>query len=132
MEKSLPNTYLDLVYNHDEHKNLRLCGNQKETIQHIIASCPNLSTSMYLPLRHNKVADVNNQNIVSKEDEKCRQPIQEFYYNEQIEIWWDTKNKTLTTVQHNKPDIVMWKKEDKQCLYHRYICQLGCKCNKEL
>ena len=101
----------------DEHinPNSRLCGNQKETIQHIIASCPNLSASMYLRLRHNKVANVIYQNIVPKEEEKCRQPIREFYSNEQIEIWWDTKIKTLTTVQHNKPDIVMQKKEDKQC-----------------
>ena len=36
------------------------------------------------------------------------------YSNEQIEIWWDKKIKTLTSGQHNKPDIVMWKKEDKQ------------------
>ena len=102
----------------DEHinPNCRLCGNQKETIQHIIASCPNLRASMYLPLRHNKVANVIYQNIVPKEEGKCTQPIGEFYSNEQIEIWWDTKIKTLTPVQQNKPDIVMWKKEDKQCL----------------
>ena len=101
----------------DEHINLncRLYGNQKETIQRIIASCPNLSASMYLPLQHNKVANVIYQNIEPKEEEKCRQPIRELYSDEQIEIWWDTKIKTLTPVQHNKPDIVMWKKEDKQC-----------------
>ena len=40
----------------------------------------------------------------------------EFYSNEQIEIWWDMKIKTLSPVQHNKPDIVMWRKEDKHCL----------------
>ena len=70
---------------------------------------------MYLPLWHNKVTNVIYQNIVPKEEEKCRQPIREFYSNEQIEIWWDTKIKTLTPVQHNKPDIVTWRKEDKQC-----------------
>ena len=53
--------------------NCRLCGNQKETIQHIIASCPNLSALMYLPLQHNKVTNVIYQNIVPKEKEKCRQ-----------------------------------------------------------
>ena len=71
---------------------------------------------MYLPLQHNKVANVIYQNIVLKEEEKCRQPIREVYSNEQIEIWWGTKIRTLTPVQHNKPDIVMWKKEDKQCI----------------
>ena len=101
----------------DEHiyPNCRLCVNQKETIQHIIASCPNLSALMYLPLQHNKVTNVIYQNIVPKEEEKCRQTIREFYSNEQLEIWWDTKIKTLTHVQYNKPDIVMWRKEDKQC-----------------
>ena len=39
-----------------------------ETIQHIIASCLNLSASMYLSLQHNKVANVIYQNIVPKED----------------------------------------------------------------
>ena len=99
----------------DEHinPNCILCGNQKETIQHIIASCPNLSASMYLPLRHNKVAVIY-QNNAPKEEEKCRRTIRKFYSNEQIEIWWYTKIKTLTPVQHNQPDIVMWKKEDKQ------------------
>ena len=70
---------------------------------------------MYLPLRHDKVANVIYQNIVPKEEEKCRQPIREFYCNEQIEIWWDTEIKTLIPVQHNKPDIVMWKNEDELC-----------------
>ena len=32
-------------------------------MQHIIASCPNLSASMYLPLRHSKVANVIYQNM---------------------------------------------------------------------
>ena len=49
----------------DEHINLncRLCGNQKETIQHIIVSCPNLNASMYLPLRHIKAANVIYQSM---------------------------------------------------------------------
>ena len=86
--------------------------NQKETIKHIIAWCPNLSASIYLHLRHNKVTNVIYHNIAPKGEEKCRQPIPELYSDEQTEIWWDTKIKTLTPVQH-KPDIVMWKKEDK-------------------
>ena len=39
--------------NEQVNPNCRLCGNSKETIQHIIAACPNLSASMYLPLRRN-------------------------------------------------------------------------------
>ena len=100
--------------------NSRLCGNQKEMIQPTIASCPNLSTLMYLPLQDNKVTNVY-QNIVPKEVEKCRQPIQQIYSNEQIEFWWDTKIKTQTPVQHSKPDIVMWKKKINNALSLIYL-----------
>ena len=48
--------------------NCRLCGSTKETIQHIIASCPRLSASMYLPVRHNKVAYVVYQYLFKHND----------------------------------------------------------------
>ena len=32
--------------------------------------------------------------------------------NQHIEIWWDTLIKTVPTVPHNKPDIVIWKKNE--------------------
>ena len=28
-------------------------------------------------------------------------------------MWWDTKIKTLTKLEHNRPDIVLWKRNDK-------------------
>lgn len=88
---------------------------QKKTIQYIIAACPHLSASMYLPLRHNKVANMIYQNVVPKENEKSRRPIREFYSNGDVEIWWDTKVKTLTPLKHSKPDIVLWNKLDHKC-----------------
>ena len=93
----------------------RLCKCSKETIQHIIACCPRLSASMYLPLRHNKVANIIYQNLVTKNSTSERQPIQDVYTDEDIEIWWDTKINTLRKCEHNKPDIVLWKKKDKMC-----------------
>ena len=93
----------------------RLCKCNKETIQHVIACCPRLSASMYLPLRHNKVANIIYQNIVYKSANKDRQPIQTIYTDDDIEVWWDTKIQTLTPCQHNKPDIILWKKDDKMC-----------------
>ena len=101
--------------------NCRLCKTNKETIQHIIAACPRLSVSMYLPWRHNKVANVVYQHIHPKADEKTRQPITEFYANEDVEIWWDTKIKTLLKLEHDKPDIVLWKKKESVC-YVMDIC----------
>ena len=31
------------------------------------------------------------------------------------EIWWDTPIETTTKTKHNKPDIILWRKEEKEC-----------------
>lgn len=65
---------------------------------------------MYLPLRHDKVASIIYKSISEKHS-----TIQEVYSNEDIEIWWDKKVKTLSKLKHNKPDIVYWNKSVKKC-----------------
>ena len=52
--------------------------------------------------------------LTSKHDEKVH--IQEFYKDDSIEVWWDTKIKTLQKIQHNRPDIAEWKIKGK--LFH--------------
>ena len=42
-------------------------------------------------------------------------PLPEKYTVEFVEIWWDTKIKTIPSLQHNKPDLVIWHKIDKTC-----------------
>ena len=93
----------------------RLCKNNKETIQHVIAGCSRLSASMYLPLRHNKVANIVYQSIIQKSTNGNRHPVQDIYVDDNIEVWWDKKISTLTPCTHNKPDIVLWKKNEKKC-----------------
>ena len=95
--------------------NCRLCGCTKETIQHIVASCPRLSASMYLPIRHNKVAYVIYQYIADKYGMDMSNGIQEIYTNDKIEVWWDVKIQTTTRLPHDKPDIVLWRKSDLKC-----------------
>ena len=70
---------------------------------------------MYLPWRHNKVANVVYQKIHPKADEKSRQTIRDVYSNDTVEIWWDMKIKTLQTLQHDRPDIVLWRKTESKC-----------------
>ena len=91
----------------------RLCHAQPESIQHIISACPKLSNAMYLPLRHNKVANVIYQNIEGERNE--HRSTKENYYDDKIEMWWDTKIKTLTKLEHNRPDIVLWKRNGRKC-----------------
>ena len=37
------------------------------------------------------------------------------YKNDLIEVWWDTKTKTLQKIQRNRPDIAVWKIKEKLC-----------------
>ena len=67
---------------------------------------------MYLPLRHNKVANVIYQNIEGERNE--HRSTKENYYDDKIEMWWDTKIKTLTKLEHNRPDIVLWKRNERK------------------
>ena len=110
----------------------RLCHTQTESIQHIIACCPKLSASMYLPVRHNEVAKVIYENLISKETKVRMKSIQEVYSNDEKEIWWDTKVKTTQTLQHNKPDIVLWLKKEKKCFIIDIIVGLDVNINKNI
>ena len=49
--------------------------------------------------------------LTNKQDEKVH--IQKFYKDDSIEVRWDTKIKTLKKIQHNRPDIVVWKIKEK-------------------
>ena len=69
---------------------------------------------MHLTFRHDKVACViYKQMLTSKLDEKVY--VQEFYKDDLIEVWCDTIIKTLQKVQHNRPDVIVWKIKEKLC-----------------
>ena len=89
----------------------RLCKTENETIHHIIACCPKLSTSMYLPVRHNKVAKVIYDAIIDQD----RTSIEEIYTDNNKEIWWYRRIKTMPPLRHNKPGIVYWNKTENKC-----------------
>ena len=89
----------------------RLCKTENETIHHIIVCCPKLSASMYLSVRHNKVAKVIYDAIIDHD----RTPIEEIYTDNDKEIWWDKKVTTIPPLKHNKPDIVYWNKTENKC-----------------
>ena len=97
----------------DRNTNCRLCKKEKESIQHVIASCPKLSVSMYLPLRHDKVAKVIYDAIIDRKNQK--KGIVEIYSEGNKEIWWDKKIATIPPLKHNKPDILYWNKHDNIC-----------------
>ena len=92
----------------------RLCHTKDETIHHIVASCSMLSASMYLPLRHDQVAKDIYRKLITP-DEKAKVPILEVYSDDDTEIWWDTRISLPCNLKHNKPDIILWRKNVKKC-----------------
>ena len=57
-EEEINTCYLKSKRNNDINPICRLWKQQNKTIQHIVASCPSISASMYLPFCHDKVAYV--------------------------------------------------------------------------
>ena len=69
---------------------------------------------MYLPFRHDKVTYVIcKQMLTSKRDENVY--VQEFYKEDLVEVYWDTKIKILQEMQHIRSDTVVWKIKEKLC-----------------
>ena len=48
--------------NHEKRRQMcskcRLCKNNEENLQHVLAVCPSISSSLYLNARHNPVAEI--------------------------------------------------------------------------
>ena len=106
----------------------RLCKTENETIQHIIACCPKLRASMYLPVRHNKVEKVIYDAIL----DHGRTPIEEIYQDNEKEIWWDKKITTIPLLKHNKPDIAHWNKTEDKCYIIDFIIGLDINVEKNI
>ena len=97
-------------------KKCRYCHSKLEDIFHLICSCERLSASLYLPVRHNEVGKTLYNEIIKLKDD-THQPIipPPILNTNEIEIWWDIHIRTVPSVEHNKPDIVVWEKDTKTC-----------------
>ena len=94
----------------------RHCNITEESIFHLLSSCGKLSASLYLPLRHNEVAKIIYNELISNHDDTSYinkpEPI---YVTKDIEIWWDKKIRVCPPVEHCKTDIVVWNLKHKLC-----------------
>ena len=95
----------------------RFCKVMNESIFHILNSCDHLSASMYLPVRHNEVAKVIYDELLKMYDnnQEVKSP-EPTFRTDRIELWWDKKITVQPSVEFNKPDIVFWELQKKQCL----------------
>ena len=100
----------------------RMCGKAEEDIFHVIASCPYLSSNLYLHYRHDPVAKALYKEITAEvgyEGDADRKTTPSELPNVtkigDTEIWWDHAISTATKIPHNRPDVVIWNKEKKTC-----------------
>ena len=90
-------------------KKCRMCGKAEEDIFHVIASCPYLSSNLYLHCRHNPVAKALYQEIIAQvghqEDankKNSSEPPQVTKIGE-VEIWWDLRIAVTSKVPITNP-----------------------------
>ena len=75
-----------------------------------MACCDRLRIPLYLPVRHNAVASVLYHQLTMTNSKE----ILSVYKDENIELWWDTKIATKPSLPHNKPDLLLWRLNDKK------------------
>ena len=94
----------------------RLCKDQEETILHVLGNCSSLSSNLYLTTRHDNVARELVREIANVEkSKKQRGPFPAVSHTSTQEIWWNHPVTTVNKVKYNRPDIIIWDKEEKQC-----------------
>ena len=89
-----------------------------ETLFHITTGCPEVSSSLYLNIRHKAAAKVIFQCIIYKNEgtnhrmNKEPEPITNY---KDLEIWWDRPITLPRKIPHNRPDTVIWDKVSLTC-----------------
>ena len=110
----------------------RLCRKAQEDISHVIGGCSKMSVRYYIPLRHDAVArhiwNALRRQLCKKRsfDKQDRFPMDNEFIDvsEGHEFWWNIPVKTCKRVKHNRPDIVVWNHNTKECLIIEISCPL--------
>ena len=91
----------------------RVCGEKGESVYHLRCNCPILAPTLYLTVRHNQVARILYQEIIQNKRLIYKPP--KVTKVRELEIWWDNETYTVSKVDHNRPDMVIWDSTSKQC-----------------
>ena len=85
-----------------------------------------MSARYYLPLRQDALAKYVLKAVIMKNhpDMKYRESTKYEYVIKQDDMkhWWNISIKTARKVQHNKSDIVIWDKLNKECSILQFSC----------
>lgn len=96
----------------------RKCQATHETIQHITSGCTHITHTEYKH-RHDQVAKIIHQKL-AKQQGLVTTVVPYYKYSPEVvlennntKIYWDRTIITDRTIHHNRPDIIMVKKEEK-------------------
>ena len=97
-----------------------------EDLNQIIASCPMMSVRYYLPLRHDVIATIVYNVLIHKKNPSYRKhdlESPEYIHKEgNLEYWGNISINTATRIPHNKPDSILWDRDEKICQVTEFSC----------
>ena len=100
----------------------RVCGESNETVGHLASACSGLRQRDF-KRRHDRMGLRVYWELCRKYGLKCA----DVWYKEvpdevrvskdgKVEIWWDRKVEMVKSLEHNRPDVVVFDWEKKECL----------------
>ena len=69
--------------------------------------------TLYLNIRHNQLARIIYQEITGNDKVEMKPPPVTNKY--QMGIWWDEHIRTITKIEKNRPDIIIWHSDKRLC-----------------
>ena len=101
----------------------RLCGENDETIAHVLSECKQLAQNEYKKVRHDKIAAAIHWHLSKKYGFQCGEKSYQHFVskdnsvleNDEVKILWDFSIQTEQKIEHNRPDITIFDKKEKQC-----------------
>ena len=114
------NCYKVTIMKQGDNVKCRKCGKEAETVGHLISGCETLAQNEY-KRRHDKMGLriywelCKKYGIQAKERwyEEVPDPVRKSADNK-IELWWDQKVVTPTTLEHSRPDLVIIDHENRK------------------
>ena len=108
----------------------RLCGENDETIAHVLSECKQLAQNEYKKVRHDKIAAAIHWHLSKKYGFQCGEKSYQHFVskdnsvleNDEVKILWDFSIQTEQKIEHNRPDITIFDKKEKQC----YVIDVAC------
>ena len=79
----------------------RVCEKHKESVYHLVCSCPVLRPTLYLDARHNQIARILYQEVLGNK-KLTYMPLQVTKAGD-IVIWWDEQIHTLPETEKTDP-----------------------------